>query len=125
MRQFPVLAETLTALRRQRLHKIVAVLGLTAVAALVVLPSESQAQSALTRVGTAGLILPAATTNLTPLPDAAIAVVTGMGLKTAQPINGNAGSGPSIVLWDELRPAVQQPLIDNGLATVTVNGVMQ
>jgi hypothetical protein len=125
MKQFPVLSGILTAARCRQLHRVATFLGVTAVAVCVVLPSASRAQGFTAATGNAGLILPVAATNLTALPDAAIAVVTGMGLKTAQPVNGNTGSAPSIVLWDELRPSVQQPLIDNGLATVTVNGAMQ
>ena len=125
MKQFPVLSGTLTVLRHRQLHKLVATLGLTAVVACLAVPAESQAQNVLSRTGNAGLIVPVATTTLTALPDATIAVVTGMGLKAVQPVNGSAGSAPSIVLWDELRPTVQRPLIESGLGTVSVNGVMQ
>jgi hypothetical protein len=122
VKQFPGLPDTSTGSRRWRLSKLAAVCGFAAVAACVLLPAQGRAQDL---TGNRGLILPVSSVRLTPLPDAAMAVVTGMGLKTARPANGNSGSSPSIVLWDELRPTVHEPALLNGLATVTVNGVMQ
>jgi hypothetical protein len=124
VKQFPVFPIILTS-PRHRLCSVAAIFGLAVVATCVVLPEQSRAQGVTAGTGNAGLILPVASVRMTPLPDAAMAVVTGMGLKSVRPVNGNSGSAPSIVLWDELRPTVHEPALISGLGTVTVNGVMQ
>ena len=125
MKQFPVLFGTSPGPRRRRTYRFATILAFATAAVCVAVPSNGRAQDLLAKNGQAAVVLPAAVTNLTALPDATIAVVTGMGLKTTQSVNGNAGSAPSIVLWDELRPTVAPPVIGNGATTITVNGVMQ
>jgi hypothetical protein len=124
VKQFPVFPGIFNG-RRRRHSNAAAIFGLTVAVACVVLPAPGRAQSSTAGSGNAGLILPVASVRMTPLPDAAMAVVTGMGLKSVRPVNGNSGAAPSIVLWDELRPTVHEPAIISGLGTVTVNGVMQ
>lgn len=70
------------------------------------------------------LISPAAMTNLTALPDSAIAVITGTGLK-APSLSGTGEPRAAITLWDELRPASQQRNLSNSNSTITLNGVVQ
>ena len=70
------------------------------------------------------LISPAAVTNLTALPDSAIAVITGTGLK-APSLSGTGEPRAAITLWDELRPAAQQSNLSNSNSTITLNGVVQ
>lgn len=69
-------------------------------------------------------VLPVALPGLTALPDSSIAAVTGTGLQAA-PVTGNTGANTPIVLWDELRPATPQTMINSGSVTITVNGVVQ
>ena len=97
----------------------VTVVTFLAAAAVVATPGVGHAKA-----GGADFILPAAVTNLTALPDSAIAVITGTGLK-APSINGTGEPRAAITLWDELRPAVQQNNLSNSNSTITVNGVVQ
>jgi hypothetical protein len=104
---------------QERLRKFALVLGLASALASVGMPSLCRAQTQ-----NAGVIVPVAVTNMTALPDAAIAVVTGTGMR-APTISGNSGQPTAIILWDEMRPTVQQPLANNATSTITVNGVVQ
>ena len=124
MKRFHGLRGIISALRHPRICRVAAGLAIMAAAAGMVLPSACYAQNLLSAGGNANLVFPVGATDLTPLPDAAIAVITGMGLKEPT-INGNAGSAPAIVLWDELRPTAQPPLTNDGFSTVTVDGVTQ
>lgn len=78
----------------------------------------------LAQVRGSGLILPAAVTNLTALPDSTIAVITGTGLK-APGLSGTSEPRAAITLWDELRPAGQQNTLSTSNTTITINGVVQ
>src|SRR5580698_303834 len=83
----------------QRLNK--AAKGLIFAACFIgaVTPSICRAEN-----GGTGLIVPVTLTELTALPDSAIAVVTGTGLQ-APNLSGNTSPSAPIILWDELRPA--------------------
>lgn len=104
---------------QKRLRKFALVLGLSSALASVGAPSLCRAQTQ-----NAGMIVPVAVTNMTALPDAAIARVTGTGLQ-APTISGNSGQPTAIILWDEMRPTIQQPLANNATSTITVNGIVQ
>lgn len=124
MKHFPVLRGVIGALGHPQIYRVAAGLAIMTAAAGLVLPLACLAQDLPSTGANANLVFPAALTNLTPLSDRSIAVITGMGLK-GPPINGNAGSTPPIILWDELRPTVQRPLTNTSFSTVTVNGIMQ
>ncbi|HQT43521.1 MAG TPA: hypothetical protein PLD79_05950 [Halothiobacillus sp.] len=104
---------------QERLRGIPLVLGLAYVMVGFGAPSLCYAGTKDTAV-----IFPVAVTNMTALPDAAIAIVTGTGMR-APAISGNSGQPTSIILWDEMRPTIQQPLTNNSTSTITVNGILQ
>ncbi|NNM56153.1 hypothetical protein [Acidocella sp.] len=94
------------------------------VAFLAALSALATPAICLAKVSGLDLISPAAVTNLTALPDSAIAVITGTGLK-APSLSGTGEPRAAITLWDELRPAAQQSTLSNSNSTITVNGVVQ
>lgn len=101
-----------------------AALCFAAILAAIAMPSICRAGSEQSSSVFPVSVLPVALPGLTALPDSSIAAVTGTGLQAA-PITGNTGANTPIVLWDELRPATPQTMINSGSVTITVNGVVQ
>jgi hypothetical protein len=105
-------------------RKRLAALCFAAILAGIATPSICRAGSEQSSSVLPVSVLPVALPGLTALPDSSIAAVTGTGLQAA-PITGNTGANTPIVLWDELRPATPQTMINSGSVTITVNGVVQ
>jgi hypothetical protein len=105
--------------RFKNIRNFAAVFIMISIADNFFLPSPCLAQTKDT-----SLLSLASATNLTALPDASIAVVTGTGL-TPPALTIRPDQPPPVVLWDELRPTIQQPLGSTGMSTITVNGAIQ
>lgn len=118
MKQFPVFLNIMNA-SREWFNGLAKNFIFAACFVIVITPSICHAEN-----GKAGFILPVALTELSALPDSSIAVVTGTGLE-APTVSGNSTSSAPIILWDELRPINQQPTMNSGIVTITVNGAVQ
>lgn len=73
---------------------------------------------------TPGYIVPVAVIDLTALPDATMAVVTGAGFQGPN-VTGSSTPQAPIILWDELHAATQKSPINLGTSTITLNGKAQ